>query len=61
MKKILVHTHGGPETLTVDDVPVPEPGPAEALVAIAASGVNFIDVYFRTGFYAAEQPTAIGS
>jgi len=61
MKKILVHTHGGPETLTLDDVPAPEPGPGEALVAIAVSGVNFIDVYFRTGLYAAESPTAIGS
>jgi len=61
MKKILVHTHGGPETLTLEDVPTPEPGPGEALVAIAASGVNFIDVYFRTGLYSAESPTAIGS
>jgi len=61
MKKILVHTRGGPETLTLDDVPTPEPGPGEALVAISASGVNFIDVYFRTGLYAAESPTAIGS
>jgi len=61
MKKIVVHTHGGPETLTLDDVAMPEPGPGEALVAIAASGVNFIDVYFRIGLYAAESPTAIGS
>jgi len=61
MNKILVHTHGGPDALRLDDVPMPEPGPADALVAIAASGVNFIDVYFRTGFYPAEQPTAIGS
>src|SRR4051794_40009652 len=61
MKKILVHTHGGPETLRIDDVPTPEPGPGEALVAISASGVNFIDVYFRTGLYTAESPTAIGS
>jgi NADPH2:quinone reductase len=61
MKKILVHSHGGPETLTLDDVATPEPGPGEALVAIAASGVNFIDVYFRTGLYPAEAPTAIGS
>ena len=42
-------------------MPVPEPGPGEALVAIAASGVNFIDVYFRTGLYKAEPPTRIGS
>jgi len=61
MKQILVHHHGGPETLTLDEVPMPEPGPGEALVALAASGVNFIDVYFRTGLYAAEAPTAIGS
>src|SRR6476619_3652413 len=61
MKKMLVHTNGGPETLTLDDVAMPEPGPGEALVAIAASGVNFIDVYFRIGLYAAESPTAIGS
>lgn len=61
MKKVVVHTHGGPETLTLDDVAMPEPGPGEALVAIAASGVNFIDVYFRIGLYAAESPTAIGS
>ena len=39
----------------------PEPGPKEALVAIWPAGVNFIDVYFRTGLYPAEAPTAIGS
>ena len=61
MQKVVVHTHGGPETLRLDDVAMPEPGPGEALVAIAASGVNFIDVYFRIGLYAAESPTAIGS
>ena len=31
------------------DVPVPKPGPGQALVRLAASGVNFIDIYFRTG------------
>jgi NADPH2:quinone reductase len=61
MKQILVHTHGGPETLRLDDVAVPEPGPTDVLVALAASGVNFIDVYFRTGLYKAERPTAIGN
>jgi NADPH2:quinone reductase len=61
MKKVLVHSYGGPEALRLDDVPVPEPGPTDVLVEIAVSGVNFIDVYFRTGLYSAEQPTAIGN
>ncbi len=61
MKRIVVNEHGGPETLTLVDEPVPEPGPREALVAISVSGVNFIDVYFRTGLYPSDRPTAIGS
>ena len=61
MKKIVVNEHGGPETLTLVDGPMPEPGPKEALVAISVSGVNFIDVYYRTGLYPTERPTAIGS
>ena len=61
MKAIRVHEHGGPEVMKLEDVPVPEPGPQQALVRLAASGVNFIDVYFRTGLYKAERPTAIGS
>jgi NADPH2:quinone reductase len=40
--------------------PMPYPGPKEALVRVAASGVNFIDVYFRTGLYKAEIPIALG-
>jgi NADPH2:quinone reductase len=43
------------------DVPTPAPGPRQALVKIAASGVNFIDVYFRTGFYKAELPITLGN
>jgi NADPH2:quinone reductase len=61
MKRIVVHETGGPERLTLEDAPAPAPGPAEALVALEASGVNFIDVYFRTGLYQAERPIAIGS
>jgi NADPH:quinone reductase len=61
VKRIVVKEHGGPEALTSVDDPIPEPGPKDALVAIAVSGVNFIDVYFRTGLYPAERPTAIGS
>lgn len=61
MKQIQVRQPGGPETMTLVDVPVPTPGPGEALVRIAASGVNFIDVYFRTGLYAADLPVTLGS
>jgi NADPH2:quinone reductase len=43
------------------DLPRPVPGPGQALVKIAASGVNFIDVYFRTGLYKAELPATLGS
>ena len=49
MKAIQVNIPGGPENLQLVDVPVPQPGPSQALVRIAASGVNFIDIYFRTG------------
>jgi NADPH2:quinone reductase len=61
VKRIVVNEHGGPEKLTLVDGPTPEPGPTEALVAISVSGVNFIDVYYRTGLYPSERPTAIGS
>jgi NADPH2:quinone reductase len=56
MKAIQVVEVGGPEVLTLVDVPVPEPKPNEALVQIEAAGVNFIDVYFREGRYPAPLP-----
>jgi NADPH:quinone reductase len=56
MKAIQVAQVGGPETLTLVDLPVPSPKPNEALVQIKASGVNFIDVYFREGRYPAQLP-----
>ncbi len=49
MHAIRVHRHGGPEVLAYEEVPVPTPGPGEALVLITAIGVNYIDVYFREG------------
>src|ERR1035441_6676642 len=61
MKSIQVNVPGGPENLQLIDVPTPRPGPGQALVRIAASGVNFIDIYFRTGLYKADLPIAIGS
>jgi NADPH2:quinone reductase len=51
MKAVRVHECGGPEALRYDDVDVPTPRVGEALVQIAAAGVNFIDVQHRTGRY----------
>src|SRR5262252_7233051 len=51
MNAIRIHTFGGPEVLQFEDVPAPEPKEGEAVVRIEAAGVNFIDVYFRTGLY----------
>jgi len=48
MKAIRVHSLGGPEVLSYEDVSDPEPGQGQALVRVEAAGVNFIDVYFRT-------------
>src|SRR5689334_9327661 len=61
MKTILVRQPGGPEKLEYADVPKPAPGPKQALVRIMAGGVNFIDIYFRTGLYKAEIPIALGN
>ncbi len=60
MKAIRVNEHGGPEVLSYEDVEVPEPGEGEARVRLAASGVNFIDVYQRTGAYPQDLPFTLG-
>jgi NADPH2:quinone reductase len=60
MKAIQVQKTGGPEALTLVDLPVPKPKANEAVVKIAASGVNFIDVYFREGRYPAPLPFVDG-
>jgi NADPH:quinone reductase len=59
-KAIRIHANGGPEVLHWEDVPTPEPGPGEALVRHAAVGLNYIDVYFRTGLYKTALPATIG-
>lgn len=51
MKAVRVHELGGPEVLTYEDIPDPAPGPGEALVRIEAAGVNFLDIYYRSGFH----------
>jgi NADPH2:quinone reductase len=60
MKAVVVHETGGPEKLQFVDVETPKPGPGQALVKIAAIGVNFIDIYFRTGLYKADLPLIPG-
>ena len=60
MKAIRVNEYGGPEVLSYEDVPDPEPGPGQARVRLAASGVNYIDVYQRTGVYPMDLPFTAG-
>ena len=61
MKIIYVKEPGGPEKMELAEVPKLQPGPGEALVRIAAIGVNFIDVYFRMGRYRADLPIVLGN
>ncbi len=60
MKAIQVSQVGGPEVLTLVDLPIPEPKSNEAVVQIKAAGVNFVDVYFREGRYPAQLPFVVG-
>ena len=61
MKAVLVEQFGGIENLKFSDIPKPSPGSGQALVKIAASGVNYIDNYFRMGLYPAPLPIVLGS
>jgi len=62
MKAVVADPVGGPETLRYVDLPDPQPADGEAVVKIEAIGVNFIDVYFRSGLYKApETPVRLGS
>ena len=60
-KAIRIHQNGGPEVMQWEDVPTPEPGAGEALIKHEAVGLNYIDVYFRSGLYKAPHlPLTIG-
>jgi len=61
MKIIQIAETGGPDVMKLVDAPIPEPGPGQALIRVAASGVNFIDVYFRIGLYKAPLPFTPGN
>jgi NADPH2:quinone reductase len=61
MKAIQIHETGGPEVLKLADLPIPEPGPGQVLIRVEATGVNFIEIYFRKGVYKAGLPLTLGS
>jgi len=61
MRAVVVSKTGGPEVLVAQDLPTPDPGPGDLRVDVAAAGVNFIDVYFRTGAYPMPTPFIVGS
>src|SRR5690349_13930180 len=60
MHAVCIHEFGGPDVLRYEEMPLPQPGAGEARVKIAAAGVNFIDIYFRTGQYKGALPLTLG-
>ncbi|NWF80208.1 MAG: quinone oxidoreductase [Chloroflexi bacterium] len=61
MQAIRVHTTGGPEVLSYETLPVPEPGPDQVRIKVAATGLNFIETYHRSGLYQLPLPFIPGS
>ena len=61
MRAIRINETGGADKLRLEQLPDPVPGPGEALVRLAASGLNFIDIYQRTGLYQRPLPYTPGS
>lgn len=61
MKAVRIHDDGGPEVLRYEDVPDPEPGPGEVLVALRAAGLNHLDVWVRKGLPSAPKPRILGA
>jgi len=59
-KAIRIHENGGPEVMRLEEVAVPDPGPAEARVRHRAIGVNYVDTYHRSGLYKLAFPSGIG-
>ncbi|WP_170573748.1 quinone oxidoreductase family protein [Ruegeria atlantica] len=59
-RTVVIHEHGGPEVLKIEDRPVGDPGPGEVRIRHHACGLNFIDVYQRTGLYPLSLPHPLG-
>jgi NADPH2:quinone reductase len=60
MKAVRIHAPGGPEALTYEDAPEPTPKAGEAVVKVDAAGLNYIDVYQRSGLYKLDMPLTLG-
>jgi NADPH2:quinone reductase len=60
MQVVRIHEQGGPEVLRLEEVPTPEPGDGQVRVRVAAAGVNFIDIYHRSGQYKVALPFVLG-
>jgi len=59
-KAVRIHATGGPEVMKFEQVPTPQPGPNEVLIRHEAIGLNYIDVYFRSGLYKTNLPSTLG-
>jgi NADPH:quinone reductase len=61
MQAIQIQETGGPEVLHLVDLPIPQPGPGQVLLRVEATGVNFVEIYFRKGVYKSALPFTPGS
>jgi NADPH2:quinone reductase len=61
MKVIRIDEYGGPEVLRLREIELPEPGPGEVRVGLHAAGLNFVDIYYRSGIYPAPLPFTLGN
>jgi len=61
MKAIRIQSHGGSDAMKVDEVPTPQPGKGQLLVKLDAAGLNFVDVYQRSGLYPQQMPFTLGN
>src|SRR5439155_1671591 len=61
VKSIRIHQYGGPEVMQIDELQTPTPAENQALVRVEAAGVNFMDIYQRSGTYQLSLPAALGA